>query len=159
ANGQFVTAVFPANSTINFVDFRPTDGYSLPAGVSLPLGLFSFGIDGVTPNGPAIVELFVPGPLPASYYKIGPQPGNPAGGWYDWTYDAATGLGAEILADRVRLHFIDNQRGDASYSRDGSISDPGGPAVVVPQAPRVVSAQINDGAAQRSMVTSLTVTF
>jgi hypothetical protein len=162
ADGQFVTVVFPENSTPRFIQFRSAESLNPPppAGVSFPLGLLEFILDGVAPGGLATIELIVPsGSLPTSYYKIGPRPDNPAIEWYDFAFDAATGTGAQFLSDRVVLQFVDNQRGDDNLTRDGWISDPGGPAIVVPQVPTVLRVEINDGSMQRSMVNSLTVAF
>jgi VCBS repeat-containing protein len=62
--------------------------------------------------------------VPAGYYKFGSTPANH---WYDFAFDAATGTGARMLADRILLHFVDDGRGDDDPF-DGVIRDPGGPA-------------------------------
>jgi hypothetical protein len=46
-------------------------------------------------------------------------------------YDAATGTGAQIDGNVVRLHFIDGQRGDDIPMHDGMIIDKGGPGLSV----------------------------
>jgi hypothetical protein len=97
-----------------------------------------------------------------SYYKYGPKPQDPATGfdetqphWYEFLFDGTTG--AEILADRVILHFVDGGRGDDDLLANGAIVEPGGPAFVPPHT--VDSVTINDGSAQRSKINRITVTF
>jgi hypothetical protein len=52
---------------------------------------------------------------------------NPQPHWVDFTFDGTTG--AEILGDRVILHFVDGGRGDDDGAINGSIKYVGGPAI------------------------------
>jgi hypothetical protein len=70
------------------------------------------------------------------YVKINPNTGEA----YDFTYDPATGLGAELLdtnknglVDNLRIHLQDGGLGDVDDSRNGEIRDPGALA----EAPRL----------------------
>ncbi len=63
-----------------------------------------------------------------SYYKYGPTPDDPTDHWYEFLYDGQTG--AELLSDRIILHFVDGERGDSDLSINGAISDPGGPVEI-----------------------------
>ena len=58
--------------------------------------------------------------------KYGPTLEDGTDHWYEFLYDGATG--AEILSDRIVLHFVDGERGDHDLAANGSILDPGGPA-------------------------------
>jgi hypothetical protein len=62
-----------------------------------------------------------------TYYKYGPTLDSPAPHWYEFLFDGTTG--AEILSDRVVLHFVDGQRGDDDLAANGQIVEPGAPAL------------------------------
>ncbi len=55
---------------------------------------------------------------------------NPTDHWYEFLYDGTTG--AEILADKIVLHFVDGERGDSDLTANGVIADPGAPAILTP---------------------------
>jgi hypothetical protein len=61
---------------------------------------------------------------PTGYYAFAK---GPPGGWFDFTFDGTTG--AEILSDRIVLHFVDGGRGDDDGAADGTIRHVGGPAI------------------------------
>lgn len=93
-----------------------------------PLGFFGFKVQGLDPGGVTEVTLLLPpGTTVTTYWKYGPTPDNPTPHWYEFLFDGATG--AEILPDRVVLHFVDGQRGDHDLSANGEIVDPGAPAL------------------------------
>ena len=60
-----------------------------------------------------------------SYYNFGPTPDNPDPHFYEFLFDGTTG--AEILADRIVVHFVDGQRGDHDLTENGEIATRGGP--------------------------------
>jgi len=62
------------------------------------------------------------------YYAYGPTSDNPTPHWYDFTYDGTTG--AEIVGNKILLHFVDGQRGDDDLTADGSITHTGAPVLV-----------------------------
>ena len=101
-----------------------------PSGVDFPIGMVGFKLLGVTTT---TVEI-----IPASavvfgtYYKFGPEPGDATDHWYEFPFDGTTG--AEILADRVVLHFVDGLRGDHDLTVNGEILDPGAMANNAPVA-------------------------
>src|SRR5262249_6392103 len=91
------------------------------------------------------------------YFKYGKELNNHTDHWYEFLFDRAaceaqanlqpgdTGYdpdactGAEIINDAqghlasIVLHLIDSQRGDDDFTKNGIITDPGGPALFVPQ--------------------------
>ena len=63
------------------------------------------------------------------YYAYGPTPNDPSPHWYDFSYDGVTG--AEIVGDKVLLHFVDGQRGDDDLdATNNSITHTGAPVLV-----------------------------
>ena len=54
---------------------------------------------------------------PDGYFKYGPTPDDPTDHWYDFSFDGQTG--AQILANRIELHFVDGQRGDVNTQHCG----------------------------------------
>ncbi len=132
-DGQYVTLASPAGTSLAEVqalaDPAPGTPPPTPNGLGdFPLGFFSFKVQGLDPGGATEVTLFLPpGTTATSYWKYGPTPDNPTPHWYEFLFDGTTG--AEILPDRVVLHFVDGQRGDSDLSANGEIVDPGAPAL------------------------------
>src|SRR5205823_3363429 len=78
--------------------------------------------------------LYLPQGVTANtYYQYGPTAPNGPSHWYEFLYDGRTG--AEILPDRIVLHFIDGQRGDGDLVANGQVVDPGSPAFDPARAP------------------------
>jgi cyclophilin family peptidyl-prolyl cis-trans isomerase len=70
---------------------------------------------------------------PTHYYAYGPTLDNHTPHWYDFAYDQVTGTGAEIMSDRIILHFVDGKRGDDDLDpNNGSITHTGAQAVLTP---------------------------
>ncbi|MGE5241626.1 MAG: peptidylprolyl isomerase [Bacteroidota bacterium] len=63
-----------------------------------------------------------------AYYAYGPTSDNPTPHWYDFSYDGQTG--AEIVGNKVLLHFVDGQRGDDDIAADGSVTHTGAPVLI-----------------------------
>jgi len=98
----------------------------LPAGVNLPFGTLDFAVAGLAPGAATEVTIYLPaGVVVDAYYKFGPEAGNATPHWYAFTFDGTTG--AELLGDRIVLHFIDGGRGDDDGTADGRVTDPGAP--------------------------------
>jgi hypothetical protein len=98
-----------------------------PPGVTLPLGVFSFEIQGVTAGAMITVEMTLHGPIvPPAYYKFGTEPGDPQEHWWEFDFDGTTG--AEVNGNVITLMLVDGGRGDADGLANGIIADPGGPA-------------------------------
>lgn len=95
-----------------------------PAGVVLPHGVVSLRLTGGTPGDSARVVLTYPAPLPPGtrYYKYGPTADEPAPHWYPFA-------GAQIAGNTVTLTLTDGGAGDSDGLADGTITDPGGPAL------------------------------
>jgi hypothetical protein len=99
--------------------------------VQFPIGFLQFGLEGVETGGATTIEILSENGIDANtYYKYGPTPGNSADHWYEFLYDGATG--AELMSDKIVLHFVDGQRGDGNLAADGDIVDPGAPAILSP---------------------------
>ncbi|MBN1420938.1 MAG: hypothetical protein JXP34_19360, partial [Planctomycetes bacterium] len=63
-----------------------------------------------------------------AYWMYGPTPDDPSPHWYEFAFDGTTG--AEIAGTTITLHFVDGLRGDGDITADGTIVDPGAPAVI-----------------------------
>jgi hypothetical protein len=110
-----------------------------PAGVSFPDGLVTFTIKGLRPGFKTTVdEIYSPTtPTPATYWKYGPTAAGGPAKWYQWALDPSTGTGAQPKQFTVggdlyagfQLNFVDGASGDDDLTANGTITDPGGPAV------------------------------
>lgn len=124
----YVTLASPADTEFTAVVAidNPSPG-DAPQGVDFPVGFFEYTLGGLTPGAATTVTEFLSaGQEVTTYYKYGPEPGNATDHWYEFLYDGTTG--AEILADRIVLHFVDGQRGDDDLTANGVIVEPGAPA-------------------------------
>ncbi|HBE42480.1 MAG TPA: hypothetical protein DDW27_15025 [Bacteroidales bacterium] len=126
---NYTTLVVPSGTELS--QMKVTDNPSpsdTPADAEFPWGFFDFSIDGIDPGDAVTVTLILHEATSVSkYYKYGVTPDNPEPHWYDFTYDGQTG--AEINGNTITLHFIDGQRGDEDITANGSIKEPGGPAI------------------------------
>ncbi len=98
-------------------------------GIELPSGLVRFSTTDLSAGQALSITLLMHSATAElnSYYMFGATPENPSAHWYEFLFDGQTG--AELLGDRVRLHFVDGLRGDDDLSANGRIDDPGGPAI------------------------------
>src|SRR5207247_1503984 len=97
-------------------------------GVTLPVGLFQLSLNQLDPSQPTLVTFDLPAGVTANtYYKYGPTADNPQDHWYSFLFNGTTG--AEINGSRITLHYLDGQRGDDDLLANGTIQDPGGPAL------------------------------
>ena len=118
ANNQPVTiAVTGGGGNVTRAErVSDTSGFSLPAGIELPNGVFSFDVTGVPNNGTVTVRIQLPaGSNPSSYLKC--DAGNVCTAF----------AGASVSGNVVTLTLTDNGAGD-SNSTLGTITDPGAPA-------------------------------
>ena len=132
---EFVTLVAPLGVTLQSVSTPDNPAPSTAPDFAYPYGFFEFELTGVTAGEATTVELLLPtgASPPLTYFKFGPEPKNPAPHWYEFLFDGTTG--AQILSDRVVLHFVDGSRGDADLTANGTITDPGAPALEPPDLP------------------------
>lgn len=103
------------------------DPANAPPGV-LPIGLVQFKMKDLPHNGETQARIKPPPNTDFnSYYKY-----SDALGWYEWLYNPATGVGAELFPDldEIILHFRDGELGDNDAIANGEIDDPGGPVLV-----------------------------
>jgi parallel beta-helix repeat protein len=128
---RYVTIESPEGTSL--WDVRPVNPEDIladpPEDVDFPWGLFSFVVEGVPEGGSVILTLYLHGAeeRPTTYYKYGPEPGDPSSHWYEFTFDGSTG--AEIVGDVIRLHFVDGDRGDDDLLANGIIVDSNGPGI------------------------------
>ncbi len=100
---------------------------SVPPGLVFPYGLMAFTVGAdCTPGFTATFIFEAPSPLPANtrYWKFGPTPDDGEPHWYPLP-------GAEIMGNLVAFAITDGGLGDGDLTANGSITDPGGPAVTV----------------------------
>ena len=128
-DARYVTLASPDETSLS--DVRAVENPSpgdAPPGVDFPVGFFEFAVLGIAPGGNVAVALLLPpGETIDTYYKYGPTPDIPTNHWYEFLLDGTTG--AEILADRVVLHFVDGQRGDDDLTANGEVIEPGSPGL------------------------------
>ena len=66
-----------------------------------------------------------------TYYKYGPTPNDSTPHWYEFNFNGQTG--AQIIHDpqqtRIVLNLCDGLIGDADLTANGTVVDPGGPAI------------------------------
>jgi hypothetical protein len=150
-DGNYVTLASPSGTALVQVTAAPNPSPSdAPANVSFPVGFFHFSVAGPAPGGATTVTMFLPpGETVNDFWQYGPTPDvvNPDGShpshWYEWLYNSATGVGAQLLdssgnllrdgsgRQEIILHHVDGQLGDSDLTANGVIVDPGGPAFLV----------------------------
>jgi CSLREA domain-containing protein len=115
-----------------FTGVTASDSPALPAGVSQPSGPFAFTIKGVHVGGAVQVSVAVGGtavPTTNAYWRYGPPVPGGTTQWYRWEFDAASGLGPQQNGTGWILNFVDGQSGDDDATANGTIVDPGAPAI------------------------------
>lgn len=148
--GQYMTIAAPSGAKLVGVESLANPPAPVPDGVDFPFGFLAFDVAGLPAEGTVDVRLTLPADVPQGfvYYKYDYVADNP--GWYPFTYDPATGIGAQthwddpsIPTNQIVLHLQDNERGDlhsfgpsAKFAyRNGVIVDPGGvgpPGLIFP---------------------------
>lgn len=126
---QYVTLEIPAGKELTQVvaTNNPSPG-NIPEDAEFPWGFFDFSINGLEPGEAITVTLILPQDVTANkYFKYGMTPDNLEPHWYDFTYNNQTG--AVIVGNKITLHFVDGLRGDDDIMANGSIAEPGGPAI------------------------------
>jgi hypothetical protein len=126
---NYVTLAVPSGTVLSQLKVTGNPSISdTPADALFPFGFFDFSIDGLDIGEAVTVTLILHnGSSINKYYKYGPTPDNIEPHWYDFTYDGQTG--ALINDNIITLHFVDGQRGDEDLTANGSIEEPGGPAI------------------------------
>jgi len=135
-----VTAVNTSGLESSFSDelcgvyVTPTDNPSVgdaPAEADFGDDFMDFTLDGVPVGQATSVTIFLdPGTVVNTYWKFGPTSEVPEPHWYEFVYDGT--VGAEILSDRIILHFVDGERGDDDLVANGEIGHQGGSAFSTP---------------------------
>jgi uncharacterized delta-60 repeat protein len=110
-----------------------------PTGVTFPLGQFSFRIDNAPTGGTVTMSVFVDGSIPVNgYWKLNQQT-------QQWE-NIATKI--ETVGNKTRIDFALKDGGpfDTDGAANGSIQDPGGPAIQANRAPTVAHALADQSA-------------
>jgi hypothetical protein len=120
-----------------------------PPGVSLPHGMFSFNLAVPNPGDTATITITLPSNLPANtqYWKC------INGQWVDCTSLLGSNDGDNILT----LTITDGGLGDADGIANGTIVDPGGPAIPNP-APTITSVNPDHGSQGQTLDVTITGT-
>lgn len=133
AGGGYVTVASGDGTTLGAVEASPSPSPGdQPAG-AFPFGFFDFTVGSVASGGCTTVTLYLPlDPTITSYYKYGPEPGDPSDHWYEFMHDGTTGaeIFHETVQTRIVLHLCDGLRGDDDLIANGIIDDIGGPITV-----------------------------
>lgn len=131
AQQRYVTLV--SEETTTLADVQPQDNPSpddTPPDAVFPMGFLGFRVEDITPGGSTTVTMLLPPDMDVNtYYNFGPTPDDPTDHWYPFLFNGTTG--AEVLDDRIVLHYVDGGFGDHDQMANGTILDPGGPAFVV----------------------------
>jgi hypothetical protein len=132
--GNYVTIECPDPAFFTNAGAAPNPSPSnKPVGVTFPYGFFSFVINDLPTGGATTVTIYLSGPAPDDYWKYGRTPDDPANHWYLFPkQEDADGdvTGAENISDTaIRLYFVDGKRGDNDITANGTVIDPGGPAL------------------------------
>jgi hypothetical protein len=95
--------------------------------LNFPFGLFSFTVNGITPGSTVTIIIILPSNAPTNiqYWKC------INGNWVDCTSLLGSNNGDSILT----ITITDGGLGDRDGAANGTIVDPGGPAVFAPVAP------------------------
>jgi peptidyl-prolyl cis-trans isomerase A (cyclophilin A) len=138
STGEYAVIEAPAAMAIRSLDILGTT-FALANPPAFP-GLFDvldfshgfagFELTGVAPgNAASVTETFTAGLTADTYYVFGPTADNTTPHWYEFLYDGATG--AEIIGNKIILHYVDGGRGDADLDNSNGViqASPGGPAI------------------------------
>ncbi len=126
---NYVTLVVPSGTILSQLKVTANPSPSnTPADAEFPFGFFDFSIDGLEPGEAVNVTMILHnGTSITKYYKYGITPDNLTPHWYEFMFNGQTG--AEINGNVITLHFVDGLRGDEDITANGSIKEPGGPAI------------------------------
>ena len=128
-NQNYVTLTVPQGTVLSQIKVTDNPSKSdTPADAQFPFGFFDFSIDGLELGEAVTVTLILHNASSINkYYKYGITPDNMVPHWYDFAWDGQTG--AQINGNVIILHFVDGLRGDEDITVNGSIKEPGGPAI------------------------------
>jgi hypothetical protein len=133
--GAYITVESPPIILLRSLQFKQgldllaqADPISQLNGLNFAHGFLEFEVSNIVQGDGVDIKIILPkGEAPVTYYKFGPTPGNPENHLYEFQYDGKTG--AEINGNIITLHLIDGERGDGDLIANGTIVDPGAPAL------------------------------
>lgn len=131
-NGTDYVTIASADGTV-IADCKVIENPSpenTPEGYEFPYGFFEFQIDRLEHGASTQAIIYLPeNATPTTYYKFGKTPDNIIDHWYEFYFENE--IGAEIEANVITMNFTDGKYGDDDLdAKNGSIKDPGGPAVI-----------------------------
>ena len=121
SSGRYITLEGPASTLLDSTDVlganyavaHPPSSFCDFKGVEFRHGFVGLNSTGNAPGGSVDIELVLnPGETADTYYAYGAEVGNNTPHWYEFLYDGITGTGAEIMGNRITLHYVDGARGD-----------------------------------------------
>ena len=131
----YLTLTAPPGTDLKNVTLTSNLPPNPPAGVSFPLGLLGFVLEGVAHGAQANVTLTLPvGVSMNTYYKYGLLPTDSTDTWYDFTADAqfVPGSSGGTGPESVILTLTDGAAGDDDVNANGVIVDPARSALFFP---------------------------
>ncbi|MCS7466941.1 VCBS domain-containing protein [Stieleria sp. ICT_E10.1] len=128
-NAQYVTLASEPGTTLESVLAQPNPSPAdAPPTAQFPVGFFDFNVQLAPGTTSTTVTVFLPtGTTASTWYNYGATPDNPTPHWYEFAFDGQTG--AVINGQQITLHYVDGQRGDSDLTANGTITDPGAPAI------------------------------
>ena len=134
ASSENITIISAPDTTLRDVTIT-TNGEPDNQGITFPVGVLDFKLEGLTPGAATTVNLLFAQDQPYNtFWKYGQTADNSQDHWYEFLYDGETGAqffdtNDDGKADQIALHFVDGKRGDADLIANGVIVDPGAPGV------------------------------
>ncbi|MEN6448096.1 MAG: choice-of-anchor U domain-containing protein [Syntrophaceae bacterium] len=121
----YLTIASPRGTTLVNVIMEGLPGGE-PRNFAFPYGLIGFEVTGITPGSSTTVTIFLPEEETCTTYF---KHDEAMSAWDEFYCDYASRTGADISRNVITLNYVDGLRGDQDGIADGTITDPGGPAV------------------------------
>jgi len=138
SSGEYVVIEAPSSTSIGSLDILGTTfALAHPPAFSglfdvldFSNGFAGFDLAGIAPGAAtSVTETFTAGSAPDTFYVYGPTADNGTPHWYEFLYNGTTG--AEIIGNKIILHYVDGARGDTDLDNANGVikASPGGPAI------------------------------
>ncbi len=126
-NGNYVTIAAPDAQNLSAVQVMPSPDVMPPEDLDFRIGQLQYQVQ--TGNSEETIITIFTDTLNAfnAYYMYGPTLENSSPRFYRFLFDGQTG--AELVGDRIVVHYRDGQRGDSDLMSDGTITVLGAPVM------------------------------